>query len=367
MSEATCEHMPALTNATQYLNALRVLAITGVIMGHVFMTTYSYFAPVLADNTVYFILVLRNIWYWCIPIFVMISGVLFLDPDKKISIGKLFEKYILRLVLALLIFGVPYAFAEQLVAFHYHFSIRQIGTAFLMVIQGTTDNHLWYLYFIIGLYLVIPMIKVFTDNVDRKMLEYTLIMLFVFTSILPFIKNVLHFNIGFYIPVNSVYVFYFLIGHYIHKYNIKINVKLLMAVIILYLIYAALMPLNNNLVLSRYSGRLLSLEQDSPVVALISLALFCLLHQSNKANRFIDFLSPLCFGIYLIHPLFLFSLYLFLHVTPEKSPLIIFLLVTIICTAIPSVGFAYFEKKIEKRIRIWYNRKKERKYYLNAV
>jgi surface polysaccharide O-acyltransferase-like enzyme len=326
---------------TQYLNGLRVLAITAVIMGHIFMTICSYFTAGLTDTEVYICVVVRNIWYWCIPVFVMISGVIFLNPQKEITIERLLKKYVTRLLLALLIFGVPYAFAGQFVSAQYHFGTRQISTAFLMVLRGTTDNHLWYLYFAIGLYLIIPVMREFANNAGRKTLEYALVLLFVYTSILPLLKNVFHFGIGFYIPINSVYVFYFLLGHYIHHYNVKINIRLLIAVIFFYLVYAALMPLKRDLILSTSSGRLISLEQDSPVIVLVSAALFCLFHQTNKTNKVINFLSPLCFGIYLIHPLFLFSLYLFLGFTPEKFPLVLFIVTAFVCTTLPSIGFSY--------------------------
>jgi surface polysaccharide O-acyltransferase-like enzyme len=335
----------AVPTNTQYLNALRVLAITAVIMGHIFMTICSYFTAGLTNTEIYICVVLRNMWYWCIPIFVMISGVLFLNPQKEISLEKLLKKYISRLLLALFVFGVPYAFAEQLVSAQYHFSAGQIGSAFLMVLRGTADNHLWYLYFVIGLYLITPALRVFTNNAEQKTLEYTLVMLFVFTSILPLLKNVFHFSTGFYIPINTVYVFYFLLGHYIHHYNININTKLLTAIIVFYLVYAAIMPLKSDLILSISSGRLVSLEQDSPIVALVSAALFCQFHQMNKTSQTINFLSSLCFGIYLIHPLFLFSLYLFLGFTPEKYPLVIFILTTFVFTGLLSIGFSYCARK----------------------
>lgn len=338
--------MAILRDNIQYLNGLRVLAIAAVIMGHIFMTICAYFTPVLTSSEAYFCIVLRNLWHWCIPIFVMISGVLFLNPQKEITIEKLFKKNIWRILLALFVFGVPYAFAEIFAAAHYHFDTRQIGSAFLYVIQGKAENHLWYLYFVLGLYLFVPLLRVFTDNAGGRKIEYILIVLFAFTSILPLLKNVFHFDIGFYIPVNSIYLFYFLLGHYIHQYQIKANAKILFLLLFAYCLYVILMSLNSPMIIVGSSGRLLSLESDSPVVVVVSLALFCLFHRNNKTNRVIEFLSPLCFGIYLIHPLFLFSLYLFLGFTPEKYPLVLFIPGAVSFTVLLSIGFVYFGRKI---------------------
>jgi hypothetical protein len=42
----------------------------------------------------------------------MITGVLFLDPEKNISFEKILKKYVLRIILAIIIFGIPYCFME---------------------------------------------------------------------------------------------------------------------------------------------------------------------------------------------------------------------------------------------------------------
>ena len=46
---------------------------------------------------------------FAVPIFVMISGALFLDPKKDIPIRKIYSKYILRIVIAFVFWSVVYA------------------------------------------------------------------------------------------------------------------------------------------------------------------------------------------------------------------------------------------------------------------
>jgi surface polysaccharide O-acyltransferase-like enzyme len=187
-------------------------------------------------------------------------------------------------------------------------------------------------------------------NIERKTLECTLAVLFVFTSIIPLLKTIFLFNIRFYILLNSVYIFYFLFGHYIHHYKITVNTKVLIGVMLLYCLYATVMPLNKQMILQSSSGRLLSLEQESPLVAMVACALFCFFRQKSTTNRIIDSLSSLCFGIYLIHPLFLFSLFLFFHFTPEAYPLGIVIFGSFMITTILSTVFSYYERKIVKHI-----------------
>lgn len=47
-----------------------------------------------------------------VPIFVMISGALFLNPTKEIGFPLLLHKYVKRIALALLIFGLPMCIIE---------------------------------------------------------------------------------------------------------------------------------------------------------------------------------------------------------------------------------------------------------------
>jgi surface polysaccharide O-acyltransferase-like enzyme len=114
----------------------------------------------------------------------MITGVLFLNPEKNITPVKMFKKYFLRIVLAIIIFGIPYCFMEIFFDANMSFKMDQIGIAALNALQGKSWDHMWYLYMIAGLYLCIPFIKIFVVNASINILKYTLLILFVFTSVL---------------------------------------------------------------------------------------------------------------------------------------------------------------------------------------
>jgi surface polysaccharide O-acyltransferase-like enzyme len=334
-------------NNTAYLNVLRVCAIVGVIMIHVFSPLNGYFSLALTKWESYFCTVLRNVWQWCVPIFVMISGVIFLDIKKDISVKKLLTKYYFRIILALFIFGIPYAFMEIFFDAHYQFSFNQIGLAILNVFKGKLWDHMWYLYMIAGLYLIIPFLKIFVKNCGKNVLEYIIVVLFIFTSVIPFMENVFSIKLGFYIPITSVYVFYLLFGYYIHVYKIAINNKILFCLMALYFIFSILMPLNSNFVDMARGGGIKFFDYNFPIVVMSTLVLFCFIHQKNKSNKICNVLSPMCFGIYLIHTLFINFLYKLIKVTPEKYPLIIVIISVTIITIIFSIGFTYFAKKIK--------------------
>ncbi|MBR3027382.1 MAG: acyltransferase family protein [Bacteroidales bacterium] len=73
-------------NRVLYLDILRIMAIIAVVMLHVSAQRfYVSFPSYEWEVRMFFNSMVR----WGVPIFVMISGALFLDPQKKISLAKL--------------------------------------------------------------------------------------------------------------------------------------------------------------------------------------------------------------------------------------------------------------------------------------
>jgi surface polysaccharide O-acyltransferase-like enzyme len=76
-------------------------------------------------------------------------------------------------------------------------------------------------------------------------------------------------------------------------------------------------------------------------------AVFCILYQRNRPNKIMEKVAPMCFGIYLIHTLFINFLYKFIKFTPEKYPLIIVVIMTTLITIALSMCFSYVARKIK--------------------
>ena len=117
-----------------FLDRLRVLATCAVVLLHtvtgVMDNTDMGLYP--AEKKVF--LVVMDLVCWCVPIFLVISGYLFLNPERKLSMGKMIVKYCRRIVLALFLFGVPYGCME-LVAMEGGFRPGMPGEAILMVLR----------------------------------------------------------------------------------------------------------------------------------------------------------------------------------------------------------------------------------------
>lgn len=88
-----------------YLDLLRLVATFAVIFLHVCASEFN--ASFISKNW-YISTVYNSLVRWCVPLFVMISGVLFLNPNKEITYQDILKKRIPRLFVVYVFWSVFY-------------------------------------------------------------------------------------------------------------------------------------------------------------------------------------------------------------------------------------------------------------------
>lgn len=146
----------------------------------------------------------------------MISGALLLNPQKQIGWPKV-AQYVKRMVIALAIFGTGYALMELLFT-ERTFNVAMLPLALLKVLQGESWSHLWYLYDLLGLYLLLPVFRSYVATADKKSYGILLAILAVFTSLVPMLNKAFALNIETLIWLTTS-AFYFLLGYYLNAYG----------------------------------------------------------------------------------------------------------------------------------------------------
>lgn len=331
-------------NHVHYLSVLRVSAMAAVVMLHVFATPVTYWHEYYNSGNLFIAVFIKNILIsWAVPVFLMISGALFLEPTKEISLPKLYKKYIMRIVIVLFTFGWLFALME-VVFVEKNITVASFITSFVNVCCGKTWSHLWYLYALLGLYIITPILRGGVQN--KTVLVYCLIILLIFNCIIPTINTFLGISIGFYIPVNSIYLFYFLVGYGLHKEVVKISPLLSWCFIVLNVLYCILgqfIPDNIN-----FTGAKLSfLDLHSPLAVLMSVGVFSLVkyYSATKMNWF-EKLDTLSFGIYIIHALFINILLKAIHINPQHFAVSVVNVVVLTVTVIGSAVSTWMLQKI---------------------
>lgn len=299
-----------------YLDILRIIATIAVIFTHV---SAMHLEDLSCNSTDWQI---HNIYAslsrWSVPIFLMISGALFLNHDKNVKISILYKKNILRIMTALIVWSFLYAIFQYLTIERYHNLSSIIG----LTIIG--HYHLWFLYLILGIYISLPVLVKISEN--KNVLHYFMLASFIFTFILPLItetgKNILprqvwdsfnahpyfleaiNHNYNFFCPHIFIgYVFYFMFGHYL---NIKeINTTLIRFIAFGGLLGAIGIILGTYFSTSsqnEFSGSFYHYLNICPLFE--ATAIFCFVkyipHHHGRINVM---LSKASFGTYLIHPM----------------------------------------------------------------
>jgi surface polysaccharide O-acyltransferase-like enzyme len=134
-----------------------------------------------------------------VPLFVLLSGSLLLEPSKANEPMRVFfKKRFNRIGFPLIFWTIAY-FAWS----HYvHGKPLTLFNISQGLLTGSYD-HLWFLYLLIGLYLVTPILRVLVRYIDRKKFTLLLSLWFVGTVITPAIHTFTTFTFN---PVVFVFM-----------------------------------------------------------------------------------------------------------------------------------------------------------------
>lgn len=294
---------------TEY-DILRILAILAVIMIHVIGNTFFSMTDV------------QSVWWnglnllnsglrWCVPVLVMISGALFLDPGREITGKMLFCKSIRRILTAFTFWSVLYTIVNYM---EYPRSLDVLRTIvdFSSSVWLEPHYHLWFIYLILGLYVITPVLRLVTRYASDDLLLYWLALMAVFGIIMPtMIEKSAFMNSMFGPAMNNAhldflggYVFYYLAGYYISVKKIR-HEKLIYTLGIL----GYLITVFGTVHLSRQASVTTAMYGYLyPNTAMIAVAIFTffskrvsLWHLPDRVSAFCGKLASCMFGVYLIH------------------------------------------------------------------
>lgn len=269
------------------IDLLKIICIFSVIIIHVSSFNINKYSITKLPNDTFFIAnIFNNISRFSVPCFIMISGMFILD--KEISIKQLFKKYILKVIIIFIIFCSLYAVYN-------YFNNKQIFNVYLFF----GAYHLWYLLLIMGLYLITPILRLIVKN--KQITEYFLILSFIFTSLIPFITNIIsipllnnvikHLNL--YLPLG--YTFYYVAGYYVSKYDVNKKVIYclgILGVIINIIIFSQI----------KYDNKLYDNIFLLPGTIFQSISIFILFKDIKIKNYFIiEYTAKHTLSIYLVH------------------------------------------------------------------
>ncbi|MBR0035591.1 MAG: acyltransferase family protein [Synergistaceae bacterium] len=317
------ESIMLIESRTHYFDCLRIAACLAVMILHIAADNW------LEASVTSFEWQIFNFYdalvRFGVPVFVMISGALFLNPDKYIPVKTLYAKYIFRIAAAFVLWSFLYAARDCM-------KTGDIVDAASHFLAG--HYHMWFLYMIIGLYMIVPFVRQIAES--ESLTKYFLVLALIFASILPeaadiisvfsekwadLLRNIIRYEL--YVYFAAGYTGYFLLGYVLDRADISPKLE-----VMIYL--GGIIGAGMTILMSSYASLLknepqgLFYKELSVNVLLESIAVFAFFKQHcNRENKIVLKLSQYSFGAYLVHALILALLreYTGLH-TLTFSPVI---------------------------------------------
>ena len=326
-----------------YALKLRAYAIIAVLLIHI---SARYVTQEIGTLNWWIGNVLDSSVRWSVPIFIMLSGMLLLKKEE--TIGVIFKKRINKLIWPLLFWSLIFSLWQS----RYDISSFNIKDTFIAFLQGDIKYHLWYLYAILGLYIALPLFRVFVKHADKLFIKYFIILSFIISSISTLLWYLYQIRLMNGFEYFLGYGSYFLLGFYLANYTITNKKEKIIYLFgglgligtIIGTWYVSLQQGSLNQVFYQY------LTITTPFVAM---AVFLLVKKygDKKSSNIMSLISKYSFGIYLVHPIFL-DIYrgkefvALTNVSMQNTPAIIYIIFVFIITIVSSLIFSMLLKRI---------------------
>ena len=290
-----------------FIEWIRAFAAAAVVLLHVFQTPSSMYsvaelgtAKALAYTEAQVLLT-----RWAVPVFLMVTGALLLDPARAVGWDKQ-KKYIVRMVKVLASFGFAFCLIEAWINAD-SMSLSTLGTAVRRLLEGQSWSHMWYIYALLGVYLLLPLLRAFAASASRSDYRRLLVILFVFAFVVPAVNTELEtaFTTLF---VFSKAPFYVLLGRYVDRWS-SFDRRILLAGSASAACAAGCAAAS---ILAEGQYGLRFFIHSSPFLPLFAVMVFLVFKRlcfERPLPRVVAVLARNSFGIYIIHPVFMNLVY----------------------------------------------------------
>ena len=174
--------------------------------------------------------------------------------------------------------------------------------------------HLWFMYSILGIYLILPLLKILIQHSSQTLQIYFVGLWFVASVFLPFFNH-FHFiklYVSAHLPMMVGYMGYLVLGYLLAKVTIT---KKIFFTSLLFVILGSIGTIYGTYYLTEKAGKFVGYFHGNfgLFTFILAVAYFLvlkyiaehLLTQQHRVSQIITLLSASSLGIYLVHPIYL--------------------------------------------------------------
>ena len=224
-----------------------------------------------------------------VNLFIMISGYLLLDKTEETIV--FFKKRILNILPLFLVFNIIYIYFGKI--------------PIIPVLKGKaiSASHFWYIYMILGLYLLTPWLQKVLKYAEKETL-FVVFLWFLCNILNPYLR---YFNLA-EIPFSNFpltgFIGYYILGYFVKKYDNKVKRTSFILIIIIYALGLLLSFLSTKYVLA-VTGKRVSdfFDKNSLGTFIMTLSFFVFWCKFNfsKRDRIIKIVADSTYFAFLVH------------------------------------------------------------------
>lgn len=224
-----------------------------------------------------------------VNLFIMISGYLLLDKTEEAIV--FFKKRILNILPLFLVFNIIYIYFGKI--------------PIMPVLKGKTisASHFWYIYMILGLYLLTPWLQKVLKYAEKETL-FVVFLWFLCNILNPYLR---YFNLA-EIPFSNFpltgFIGYYILGYFVKKYDNKVKRASFILIIVIYALGFLLSFLSTKYVLA-VTGKRVSdfFDKNSLGTFIMTLSFFVFWCKFNfsKRDRIIKIVADSTYFAFLVH------------------------------------------------------------------
>lgn len=213
---ATAGDAAAGGHKINYLEWARAFGALGIVLLHTCIAITRGVSDIGTGRLIAYREVGMLLSRWCVPVFLMVSGTLLLDPARDVGLSKL-RRYVGRMLFVICTIGLVFALVKEWVQEGAEGWSLVLG-ALRDVLCAQSWSHLWYLYAMVGLYALTPVLRAFTARATREEYQWVLGFLVAFSLGVYTANALLGWELTqFYLAIPNSFVYY-LLGYYAHAY-----------------------------------------------------------------------------------------------------------------------------------------------------
>ncbi len=309
---------------------MRVLAIIGIVIGSI--SDMLVVKEAAAGQALKFVWHLANLFSSlvkpAVPLLLMAEGALLLDKSDSASLKDVLRRRVLPMLSTLAVWSVVFLVVRYLWQGLVGENVVPADALF-SIVSTPVSSHLWLLYLLLAVYLMLPFLRLLVEHAPRELLRFAVGLWLFYSSVMPAISapGVLpELTLAPYSTANVLggYLGYILLGWMLATTERRTKV---LHMLIVYGVLGVLTAVGTAL-LTKGAGtaNVVMYQGFMPNIVLMAAAAFMACCEFNLETVFTPWIGPMAqysFGMYIVHGLFALLLQPLVNILPSIIPLVL--------------------------------------------